>query len=71
MPENFEVRNSEIESLLKDIGARLKIATEGSGYGFALFIMSFNGPEMFYISNADRETFINTLKEFIQKHRIN
>lgn len=71
MAENFEVRDPEIELLLKDIGLRLKTATEGSGYGFALFIMSFNSPNMFYISNADRETFITTLKEFIQKHRIN
>lgn len=73
MPEfgKFEIRNKEVEKLLQEIGTRLNHATSGSDYGFALLVFSFKGPDMFYCSNAERESMIAAFQEFIAKHRIN
>ena len=72
MPEmKFEVRDKEAEALLKDIGQRLKAAMP-SGYGFSLLIFTFGeGGNMFYTSNAERETMIQAMQEFIAKSREN
>lgn len=44
------------------------IKESGGGYGFALFMFSFgDGPEMTWISNAERRDMIKALKEFIEQ----
>jgi hypothetical protein len=65
----FEVRNPEVEAKLKQIGDRLRKAVdEVPGYGFALLIFSY-GPNgnMFYTSNAQRQSIINAMREFIAR----
>jgi hypothetical protein len=69
--EDFEVRNEVAEGLIRDIGQLLKKATEGSGFGFTLMVFSFTGPEMFYCSNAERESMIQAMQEFQAKFREN
>lgn len=68
---HLEVRNEIAEKLLRDIGIRLKDATEGTGFGFALLVFEFEGSAMFYTSNAQRESIIQTMEEFIKKFREN
>lgn len=59
----MEKVNREVGGL---IGAAIK--ESGGGYGFALFMFSFNDEsEMTWISNAERADMIKALKEFIQK----
>jgi hypothetical protein len=36
--------------------------------GFCLIMFSMTGPELTYVSNAEREDMITTLKEFIANH---
>ena len=68
----YEVRNPEIEVLLRDIGRRVKEACAEHGYLFALHIFSSGeGGDMFYVSSADRGDYINMLREFIQKFEAN
>jgi hypothetical protein len=68
--EDFEVRNARAEAKLKQIGNALAESMEGlPGYGFTLLLFKFNtNPdvkgEMFYISNADRDSMIAVLKEY-------
>ncbi len=65
--ENYEVNDPKIERLLKDIGGRLKSAMP-PGWGFTLFIFSFGkGGSLFYLSSAQRDDMINTMKEFIKR----
>jgi hypothetical protein len=72
LPEmKYEVRDEQIEALLKDIGQRLK-SVMPDGYGFNLLIFSFgDGGSMFYLSNAQREDMIRAMQEFIAKFREN
>ena len=72
IPEmKYEVRDEEVEKLLKDIGQRLKSAMP-PGYGFNLMIFTFGeGGNMFYCSNAQREDMIRAMQEFIAKFREN
>lgn len=70
-PMRYEVRNAEIEELLRLIGRKLKNQMP-SGYGFSLLIFGFSpGNELFYISSAQREDMIRTMQEFIAKFREN
>jgi hypothetical protein len=65
--ENYEIRNAAIEAILKDIGAvvgRVVSQTDPS-FGFCLFLFKYDGPDMFYISNAERSDLIKGLEEFI------
>ena len=67
----FEVRDQEAEAVLKDIGQRLRAAMP-KGYGFSLLVFTFGaGGNMFYTSNAQRETMIQAMQEFIAKFREN
>jgi hypothetical protein len=70
-PMRFEVRHVEAEAMLKEIGQMMK-ASCPPGYGFSLLIFSF-GPDgnMFYTSNAERESMIEAMQEFIAKFRGN
>lgn len=63
----FEQRNPEIESLLKEIGTIL-VTHMPSGFGFSLLIFSYGeGGNLFYISSAHREDIVKTMIEFIEK----
>ena len=68
---HYEVRNEQIEQLLRDLGHFLKDAMP-PGYGFSLLIFGFSpSQEMFYLSSAQREDMIRTRQEFIAKFREN
>ena len=67
----YEVRNSEVEKLLSDIGRLLKEAMP-EGYGFALHILNYGeGGGIFYVSSMNREDYVKALREFIQKFEEN
>ena len=74
-PFRIEVRNPQLEKLLKDIGAILKMACEEHSspsrrYGFALLLFDFGeGGDLFYTSNAEREDIVRLMQEFIAKFR--
>ncbi len=66
--DSFEVRNKEIEDLLRDIGQRLKEVMP-KDYGFSLLIFNYGeGGDLFYISSAKRDDMIKAMKEFINKN---
>jgi len=70
-PMRYEVRNEQVEQLLKDLGHFLKDAMP-PGYGFSLLIFGFTpNNELFYLSSAQREDMIRTMQEFIAKFREN
>ena len=70
-PMRYEVRNEEIEQLLRLMGRKLKDQMP-PGYGFSLMIFGFSpGNELFYVSSAQREDMIRTMQEFIAKFREN
>jgi hypothetical protein len=69
-PMRYEVRNEEVEKVLKTLGDILKDVMP-PGYGFTLLIFQFNGPELFYISGANRADMIKTMREFIAKFEEN
>lgn len=67
----YEVRNPEVEEILRKFGRMMK-DTMPSGFGFALLIFTYGqGGSMFYISSAERQDMINSMREFIQKHEAN
>jgi hypothetical protein len=59
MLERIEGRAREIGKL---IGNQMP-----EGYGFLLTIFRFNGPEFTWISNAEREDMVRSLREFLHK----
>ena len=65
------IRNQKIEELLRDIGRRIK-SRMPAGYGFALQIFQFEGPEFFYISWAERDGMVKALQGFLddQKRKV-
>lgn len=57
-----------MEKVNREVGALIgsAIKESGGGYGFCLFMFSFDeGSEMTWISNAQRPEMITALKEFI------
>ena len=38
-------------------------------YGFTLFLFSFDGPELTYISNAQREDMVKAVQEWLNRQR--
>jgi len=59
-----------MEKMNRDVGKIIGSAIEdsGGGYGFALFMFSWNDEsEMTWISNAARADMVKALKEFIAK----
>jgi|HubBroStandDraft_6_1064221.scaffolds.fasta_scaffold00550_18 hypothetical protein len=66
----FEVRNTEIEELLRMLGRWLKEQMP-EGFGFSLLIFSYKPGSMFYTSSAERDTMIQAMREFIAKHEHN
>jgi len=39
-------------------------------YGFALLLFSFDGPELTWLSNGEREDMIRLLEEILQKFKV-
>lgn len=72
---NFEVRNTNIEKILRDIANVIKKALP-TNWGFTLLIFDYSKPDqkdagsMFYISTADRETMKKAMLEFIERKNI-
>lgn len=69
MSENYEVQNEVIQAMLKKMGKELHDKMP-KRWGFALLIFDFNteSGSMFYLSDAERETMIKAMKEFISKN---
>lgn len=68
---NYEVHHAGAERALRSIGRFLK-DTMPPGFGFTLFIFSYQGSpadpgSMFYLSSSERADMIRALKEFIAK----
>jgi hypothetical protein len=67
MKHNYEVKNVEIETALREIGNDLKQRMP-QGWGFTLFILSHGeGGATFYISTIERSDMIKAMKEFIKR----
>lgn len=68
--KNYEAFNEEIEVLLKEIG-HLIGGKLPKGWGFNLMLFDFgNKGNLFYISNAERQDVIKTMREFIKKYKV-
>lgn len=65
-PESFEFRNPIIEQLQREIAKTIS-ATLPEGYGFALFMFKYYGPESFYISSGDREGVIHSIRQWLER----
>ena len=72
----MNVRDPEIENLMRRLGRRIK-SMMPIGWGFTLLIFSFGKSGLpgegehgatFYISSAERESMIEAMKEFIKRH---
>lgn len=71
MKANFEVRDEKAEKMLREIGEMLRSSCP-PGFGFALLVFTMPGTgSMFYTSNAERESMILAMQEFIAKFREN
>jgi hypothetical protein len=73
MNEDYQVKNDEIQKTLKDMGTTIGGALP-KGWGFTLMLFNFGeggnpGDAMFYISNAERSTMIESMEEFITKQK--
>ena len=63
----YEIRNPEIEELLKGLGKFLGDQMP-PGWGFTLLIFSFGeGGSSFYISNAQRPDMLLHMQEFVDR----
>lgn len=63
--EHYKVKNSIIQKLIKELGIWLNSKCP-PGWGFSLLIFSFgDSGNLFYISNAQREDMVATMKQFI------
>jgi hypothetical protein len=69
-PMRYEVRNEAAEKKLREIGRTLKESMP-DGFGFTVLVFSYKGKELFYISSAEREGMIATMREFIAKFEEN
>ena len=67
----YDVRHPEAEALLRKLGRMItEIVAEVPGYGFGLFIFQYGpGGNMFWISNAERESILAAMEEFIERER--
>jgi antibiotic biosynthesis monooxygenase (ABM) superfamily enzyme len=68
-PSNMQ-KLVRMEKVNREVGQLIGSAIQdsGGGYGFALFMFSFDDEsEMTWISNAERADMIKALKEFIQR----
>ena len=66
----YEIKNEDIEALLKELGSDLKKRMP-AGWGFNLLIFRYGeGGSMFYISSAQRNDMLKAMREFIDKFEI-
>jgi len=69
--ERYEVRNPEIEDVLRRIAARIDESVP-EGFAFGLFLMPFGakpieeGGAVFWISNAERDGMVDAIKGWIE-----
>lgn len=67
--EDYEVRNAEIEGVLRTLGKTIDDALP-DGFGFALLLYEFGDKGgMFYISNGQRSQMIEAMAEFLEVQR--
>jgi hypothetical protein len=67
--EEFEVDVPEIKAMLNEIGHIIGDQLP-DGWGMCLLLFSFGpGGATFYISNAERETMIQALQEFVRHQK--
>lgn len=67
VPMRYEVENEKIQKLLLELGRKIKDGMP-EGYGFTLLIFGFSpNDELFYLSSAQRQDMVRTMREFIQK----
>lgn len=65
--ERYEVVDEEKQRALRTIAALVDGETP-DGMGFAVFLFDFGeGGAMFYMSNAQREDIVSSMKEWIAK----
>lgn len=69
-PHDYEVHNPRIQKVLQKLGRWIKDVLP-PGWGFTLLLFEFNKESLFYISNANRDDMIATMKEFIAKQQRN
>src|SRR5688572_5141320 len=64
----FNVRDTEIETKLREIGGKIG-ATLPAQYGFALFLFSHEqeGSNVFYISSDQRDGVISAVREWLNR----
>lgn len=65
-PEKLRYLESRARAIAKSLDAQLH-ATTSNRYGFALLLFSFDGSELTWISNANREDMIEALEEILNK----
>lgn len=63
----YQVRNQEIEELLRSLGRRIGREMP-EGWGFTVFLFQNEGKSIFYISTAERESMLMAMKEFIARN---
>lgn len=69
MEENYQVKNEQMETMLREWGRKIK-ATLPNGVGFTLFLYDYGDKgNMFYLSTSEREDMIKALEEFITKQK--
>lgn len=66
---NFDVKNPQIEEVLRKVGEVIKEMTP-PGWGFTVLLFDVNTTKgsMFYLSSARREDMVKAMKEFIEKN---
>lgn len=60
----------DLESKAREIGHLIGGAVDQLGKGlngFCLMLYSFNGPELTWISNGNREDMVKIMREFVQR----
>lgn len=62
MREVDQEKLERTQELTRMVGRVINSAVQP--YGFALLIFSFEGPELSYVSNADRDDMVKVLEEF-------
>lgn len=58
---DIELKCREIGHIIADVINTKELQKK---YGFCMMVFAFEGPEFTYISNAERDSMIATLKEF-------
>lgn len=71
MSGTFNVRNPEIETKLREIGDRIGASLNGTGFGFALFLVELNAADggLFYISTAQRDDMVPVIEQWCARQK--